>query len=104
MSWRPFWHKRPPGPEILMSLDEPAAAPSAKKAGGRLHLNLSRGLEYRHEFPLGDRKLSLKVHGPVVQGGAGLGLQMNGRVKDHRIRMRAYGTMDEAGVTVDFEF
>jgi hypothetical protein len=104
LSWRPFWHKRPAGRQILMSLDEPTPPPAARSTGGRFHLNLSRGLEYRRDFPMGDRKLSLKVHGPIVQGGPGLGLQMNGRVKDHRIRMRAYGSIEEAGVTLDFEF
>jgi hypothetical protein len=104
--WLPFRHHDPSGPAVLESLDRPAADASSKDESLRSHfrIKLLRGVQYRQEFPVGDRKLSLEVYGPVVPGGPGLGLQMKSRVADHGVRMKAYGSMDEAGFTIDINF
>jgi hypothetical protein len=46
----------------------------------------------------------MRVYGPVVPGGPGLGLQLKGHVLDRRFRLNAYGGTNEAGLTVDLQF
>lgn len=109
--WIPFWHRddrKGSGPEILFGLDDPAPGPAAATDSwrSRFRLSLVRGLEYRQDFATSqpNRKLQMRVFGPVVPGGAGLGFQLKGHVLDHRFRLNAYGGTNEAGLTVDLEF
>jgi hypothetical protein len=109
--WIPFRnrHRKSPGPQVLLELQDTEPEPPI---GGddswrsRFRVNLTRGLEYRQEFGAGEErdKLQMRVYGPVVPGGPGLGLQLRGRALDRRFRLNAYGGASEAGVTVDFEF
>lgn len=108
--WIPFRHRKATGPEILKSLDglaeggsEAVADPSWRS---RFRVSLARGLEYRQEFATGegDRKLQMRLFGPVVPGGPGLGFQLRGYVSDYRLRINGYGSASEAGITFDLEF
>lgn len=108
--WIPFRNKErgSPGPQVLFGLEDPT--PESPVVGdswrSRFRVSLVRGLEYRQEFATGERnrKLQMRVYGPVVPGGPGLGLQLRGHALDRRFRLNAYGGASEAGVTVDFEF
>lgn len=97
-----------PGPEILFGLEDPTAQTPvlADPWTSRFRVSLMRGLEYKQEFDARDprRKLEMRVFGPVVPNGPGLGVQLKGRVLDRRFRMNAYGTGDEAGLSIDLEF
>jgi hypothetical protein len=96
------------GPEILFGLEDPTAqAPVlADPWTSRFRVSLMRGLEYKQEFDTRNprRKLEMRVFGPVVPNGPGLGVQLKGHVLERRFRMNAYGTGDEAGLTLDLEF
>lgn len=108
--WIPFRRhdRKTTGPEVLFGLDDPAPEPpvAADSWRSRFRLSLMRGLEYRQEFQTGERnrKLQMRVFGPVVPGGPGLGFQLKGRVLERRFRLNAYGGTNEAGVTMDVEF
>jgi hypothetical protein len=109
--WIPFRDRdrKRSGPEILFGLDDPTPAPPVIASDAwhsRFRLNLMRGLEYRQEWPTGERnrKLQMRVFGPVVPGGPGLGLQLKGHVLDRRYRLNAYGGSNEVGMTMDLEF
>lgn len=108
--WIPFRHpdRKSSGPEILFGLDDPSSeAPVLDDSWkSRFRVSLVRGLEYKQEWATGERnrKLQMRVFGPVVPGGPGLGLQLKGHVLDRRFRLNAYGGTNEAGLTVDLEF
>jgi len=109
--WIPFRHpdRKTTGPEVLFGLEDPTPEPPAVAADSwrsRFRLSLMRGVEYRQEFQTGERnrKLQMRVFGPVVPGGPGLGFQLKGRVLDRRFRLNAYGGANEAGLTMDLEF
>lgn len=110
--WIPFRHPKATGPEILKSLDGLAEAEAQAQAipdaswRSRFRLSLVRGLEYRQDFsgPDGDRKMQMRLFGPVVPGGPGLGFQLRGDLFDHRMRIQGYGGPSEAGITFDLEF
>lgn len=108
--WIPFRNKdrKTSGPQVLFGLEDPTPEPIAVGDSwkSRFRVSLVRGLEYRQDFATGERnrKLQMRVYGPVVPGGPGLGLQLRGHALDRRFRLNAYGGTNEAGVTVDFEF
>jgi hypothetical protein len=108
--WIPFRHRdrERSGPEILFGLDDPTpeAPVLADSWKSRFRVSLVRGLEYKQEWATGERnrKLQMRVFGPVVPGGPGLGLQLKGHVLDRRFRLNAYGGTNEAGLTMDLEF
>lgn len=99
---------RSPDPALLFGLedaDPPPAFVSGESWKSRFRLTLSRGLEYKQEWPTeGDRKLQMRIYGPVVPGGPGLGLQLRGHVLDRRFRLNAYGAEKEFGLAFDVEF
>jgi hypothetical protein len=113
--WLPFGkqERKPTNPEILFELEpaaphEPVATDSWKS---RFHFRLSRGLEYRQEWPTGerDRTLQMRISGPVVNDGLGLGFRLDGHVLDLPFQLKAYGSRgydgrNEAGITFDLEF
>jgi hypothetical protein len=99
--------RKHPVPDILFGLEDPMPAPPVTDDSWMSHfrLSLSRGLEYRQEWETGpNRKLQMRLYGPVVPGGPGLGLQLRGHVLDRRFRLNAYGGASEAGLAVDVEF
>jgi hypothetical protein len=108
--WIPFRDRdrKRSGPEILFGLEDPTPAPvvTGDSWRSRFRVSLARGLEYRQEWPTDahNRKLQMRVFGPVVPGGPGLGLQLKGHLLDRRFRLNAYGGTNEAGLTMDFEF
>jgi hypothetical protein len=108
--WIPFRHRdrKTTGPDVLFGLDDPSPGIPVMTDSwtSRFRVSLVRGLEYRQEFATGDRnrKLQMRVFGPIVPGGPGLGLQLKGHVLDRRFRLNAYGGTNEAGLTMDFEF
>jgi len=107
--WIP-WHRatrKDAGPSILFGLDDPAPAPAVATDSwrNRFRLSLVRGLEYRQQWTtLHSGKFEMRIFGPIVQGGPGLGLQLEGRALDRRFRLNAYGLTDEVGLTVAVEF
>ena len=108
--WIPFRHRdrKTTGPDVLFGLDDPSPAIPVMTDSwtSRFRVSLVRGLEYRQEFATGERnrKIQMRVYGPVVPGGPGLGLQLKGHVLDRRFRLNAYGGTNEAGLTMDFQF
>jgi len=108
--WIPFRHRdrKTSGPEILFGLDDPTPEVPVLTDSwkSRFRVSLVRGLEYKQEWATGERnrKIQMRVFGPVVPGGPGLGLQLKGHVLDRRFRLNAYGGANEAGLTVDLEF
>jgi hypothetical protein len=108
--WIPFRNKdrKTSGPQVLFGLEDPTPEPPVVGDSwrSRFRVSLVRGLEYRQEFATGERnrKLQMRVYGPVVPGGPGLGLQLRGHALERRFRLNAYGGTNEAGLTVDFEF
>lgn len=108
--WIPFRNKEreTTGPEVLFGLEDPGPElPVVTDSWrSRFRLSLVRGLEYRQEFHPGNgnRKLQMRVFGPVVPGGPGLGMQLRGQVLERRFRLNAYGGTNEAGLTMDLEF
>lgn len=99
---------RSSGPKLLFGLEDPTPDPVVigESWKSRFRMSLVRGLEYRQEWPAGggDRKLRMRVYGPIVPGGPGLGLQLKGHLLDHRFRLNAYGAEKEFGLTMDLEF
>jgi hypothetical protein len=104
--WIPFRHRKASGPQVLAGLDELAPDPPAIDDSWRSRFRFSvvRGIEYRQDVPLAGNRLQMRFYGPVVPNGPGLGFQLKGRVLDRRMRLNAYGTTDEAGLTLDIEF
>lgn len=108
--WIPFRDedRETTGPEILFGLDDPTPEPAVVVDSWRSRFRMSfvRGLEYKQEWATGyrNRKLQMRVFGPVVPGGPGLGFQLKGHVLDRRFRLNAYGGTNEAGLTMDLEF
>jgi len=104
--WIPFRHRKASGPQVLAGLDElaPDLPVMDDSWRSRFRFNLARGIEYRQDFARAGDKLQMRFYGPVVPNGPGLGFQLKGRVLDHRMRFNAYGTTDEAGLTLDIEF
>ena len=109
--WIPFRNKdrETSGPQVLFGLEDPTPGPPVVVGDSwrsRFRVSLVRGLEYRQEFETGERnrKLEMRVFGPVVPGGPGLGLQLRGHALDRRFRLNAYGGANEAGLSVDLEF
>lgn len=104
--------RKPTGPEILFGLEPAAPEPVATDSWkSRFHFGLSRGLEYRQEWPTGerDRTLQMRISGPVVNDGLGLGFRLEGHVIDLPFQLKAYGGTgsdgtSEAGITFDLEF
>lgn len=117
--WIPFRNRdrKASDPAILFELDAPTAEqPIASESWtSRFRFKLSRGLEYRQQWPTGarDRALEMRISGPVVNDGLGLGLRLEGYVLDMPFQLKAYGgtvhdgmseTEIEAGITFDLEF
>ena len=92
------------GPAVLAAVGE--AVPDPPKVSFREHFRLSlrRGLEYRHKVDLGDQRLSMKLWGPIVGSKPGLGFAVDSVVEAHRVQMKAYGSMEKAGLQIELEF
>jgi hypothetical protein len=89
--------------EILFSMDP--ARPREASFRDRFHVSKKRGLEYRQEFRLSERKLALKLYGPLVRKKPGLGLQLEGLSLGGRdVEVRAYGNAKRQGVKVELKF
>jgi hypothetical protein len=113
--WLPFGKpdRKPTDPVTLFDLEpdaprEPDATDSWKD---RFHFRLSRGLEYRQEWPTGerDRMLQMRISGPVVKDCLGLGFRLEGHMLDLPFQLKAYGGRrydgrSEAGISFDLEF
>lgn len=107
-SWIPFRDRRSAGRRILAEYEErsdDAPRPLVEESfRSRFHFDVMRGIEYRQDLPFGERGMRLDVYGPITPGGPGLGLQLKGHVVEHRFKLKAYGSTNEGGVTVDIEF
>ena len=97
------WFRKAPEREILFSLDGPATPSSWIRSHFRL--TTKKGLEYRHEFFVGEQKLELKLYGPIVKKKPGMGVQLRGlTVSDHEVTIKAYGNTRKGGIRFKFDF
>ncbi len=97
------WFRKAPEREILFSLDGPATQTSWIRT--HFHLTTKKGLEYRHEFSVGEQKLKLKLYGPIVKKKPGMGVQLRGlTVADHEVMFEAYGNTKKGGIRFKFDF
>ncbi len=99
----PSRSRKAPEREILFSLDGPATQTSWIRT--HFHLTTKKGLEYRHEFSVGEQKLELELYGPIVKKKPGMGVQLRGlTVADHAVVIKAYGNTKKGGVRFKFDF
>ncbi len=110
-SWNPFRHRKSRGQEILATLEqslseEPAAAvpPTEQSLRSRFRLHLARGLEYRQDIEVAEQPLKLRLYGPIVSGSPGLGFQLRGNVSEREFEVQAFGSADEVGLEIHFDF
>ena len=95
--------RKAPEREILFSLDGRATQKSWIRT--HFHLTTKYGLEYRHEFSVGEQKLRLKLYGPIVKKKPGMGVQLHGlTVADHKVTIKAYGNTRKGGIGFKFDF
>ncbi len=112
--WIPFRNRKSRGQELLATLEQalpdetaapvPGAAPAEDSLRSRFRFHLTRGLEYRQDFEVADEPLKLQLYGPLVSGSPGLGLRLRGDVKDRAFEFQAFGSTDEVGVQIHFDF
>jgi hypothetical protein len=98
---------RPDGPDgrdVLATIADPAPEPSKSSFRKNFRVNLRRGVEYRHKVDVGDQVVSMKLWGPIVGSKPGLGFAVDGLVEEHRVRLKAYGSTEKAGLQLELEF
>lgn len=109
-SWIPFRHRKTRGQEILATLEqalpeEPSAvAPAEQSLRSRFRFHLARGIEYRQEIEVAEQPLKMRLYGPIVSGSPGLGFQLRGHVSERQFEVQAFGSTDEVGLEVHFDF
>lgn len=98
-----FFPDKPAEREVLFSLDQPAHEKSFFQEHFRF--SLRKGVEYRQSVPVGDQQWQLRIWGPVVGKSPGLGLELDGlRRSGSRVKMKAFGSLEESGFEVYIEF
>jgi hypothetical protein len=118
--WVPFRHRdRKAGdPKVLFGLDAPTIQEPVAAANetwkDRFHFKLSRGLEYRQQWPTARKGgIEMRISGPVVNDGLGLGFRLEGQLFELPFQLKAYGgtvydgfgdTEVETGIQFDLKF
>jgi hypothetical protein len=112
--WIPFRNRKTRGQEILATLDQalpdqPAAAGPSAAAGqeslrSRFRFHVTRGLEFRQDIEGAGEEMRLQLYGPLVSGSPGLGLRVRGDVRERAFEFQAFGSTDEVGVQIHFDF
>jgi len=90
--------------QILMTAEGSIPDDDGQPSWGSLHFNLKRGVEYRHEVPLGNSNFLLNLYGPVVKKKPGLGFSMTGTFGKYPVLIKGYGTAKKqhVGFRIDF--
>ena len=97
------WFRKAPEREILFSLDGRATETTWIRTHFRL--TTKKGLEYRHEFSVGEQKLKLKLYGPIVKKKPGMGVQLGGlTLADREVVIEAYGNTKKGSIRFKFDF
>ena len=110
-NWIPFRQRKTRGQEILATLEqslaeEPSAAvtPTEQSLRSRFRFHLARGIEYRQEIEVAEQPLKMRLYGPIVSGSPGLGFQVRGEVSEREFEVQAFGSTDEVGLQIHFDF
>lgn len=110
-NWIPFRHRKTRGQEILATLEqslseEPSAAvtPTEQSLRSRFRFHLARGIEYRQDIEVAEQPLKMRLYGPIVSGSPGLGFQLRGDVGEREFEVQAFGSTDEVGLEIHFDF
>jgi len=110
-SWIPFRQRKTRGQEILATLEQSlsdgssaAVTPTEQSLRSRFRLHLARGIEYRQDIEVADQPLKMRLYGPIVSGSPGLGFQLRGEVSERDFEVQAFGSTDEVGLEIRFDF
>jgi hypothetical protein len=70
----------------------------------RFHFNVTRGVEYRQEVPLGNSNFLLKLYGPVIKKKPGLGFRVTGRVGKYPVLIKGDGNAKKQHIAFRIDF
>jgi len=91
-----------PERQVLMTAEDPDG--DGKSFRDHFHFSAKRGVEYRHEVPLGKSNFLLKLYGPVVKKKPGLGFRVTGTVGKHPVLISGCGSAKKQRITFRIDF
>jgi len=90
--------------QILMTAEGPVPDAGGQPYWDHFDFNLKRGVEYRHEVPLGNSSFLLNFYGPVVKKKPGLAFSMTGTFGKYPVLIKGYGTAKKQHVSFRIDF